>query len=483
MLTSVVHPRCSVSDTVRHFGLDLPVVRDVDLLVVGGGTAGAIAAAAGGREGLRTLVVEQFGRLGGTQTSATVTPMMPNQIDGEPLNGGIDLELNRRLMAEGNSGRFKDGNEGWFNPEMLACALDDLVAESGAKSLFFTHVVAPLMDGDAVVGAVVHNKAGLTAIRAQRTIDASGDADLAARAGVPFEGGDADGLHQPFAQRFMLGGIDFEVFVDFLSEKGRFAITEPQAAGQQPLFTAAMVEDAGWPLEPLFRQGVADGVLEPVDLNYVQLFSMNGRPGEVAFNNPRICDDTDGTDPFHLSRAARVGRQMVRRYAAFFQRYVPGCERAYVSQIAPMVGVRETRRIVGEYVLTADDVLSGRTFPDGIARNNYPIDLHRRREEDSKLIKLPPGTFHEIPYRSLVPLRVENLLVVGRSLSATFEAQGSVRIQSNCRAMGEAAARAMAMSLRQGITPRQVDGAALRARLMEHGARLGPLAATAEVAA
>ena len=191
-------------------------------------------------------------------TSATVTPMMPNQIDGEPLNGGIDLELNRRLMAEGNSGRFKDGNEGWFNPEMLACALDDLVAESGAKSLFFTHVVAPLMDGDAVVGAVVHNKAGLTAIRAQRTIDASGDADLAARAGVPFEGGDADGLHQPFAQRFMLGGIDFEVFVSFLSEKGRFAITEPQAAGQQPLFTAAMVEDAGWPLEPLFRRALAE---------------------------------------------------------------------------------------------------------------------------------------------------------------------------------------------------------------------------------
>lgn len=461
--------------TVSYHGLDLPVVRDVDLLVVGGGTAGAIAAVAGAREGLRTLVVEQFGQLGGTQTSATVTPMMPNQLGGEPLNGGIDLELNRRLMTQGESGRFKDGNEGWFNPVMLACVLDDLLAEAGAEPLYFTHFVDVLMDGDAVAGAVVHNKAGLAAIRARRTIDATGDADVAFRAGVPFERGDADGEHQPLALRFMMGGIDFERFIPFLAEQGRFALTEAQRAGQQPLFTAAMVEGGGWPLEPLFQQALADGVLEREDLNYFQLFSMNGRPGEVAFNNPRIRDRIDGTDPFDLSHACVVGRQMVRRYAAFMRAYMPGCEQAYVSHIAPMVGVRETRRIVGEYVLTAEDVLGGRTFPDAVARNNYPIDLHRRRESEAKLVKLPPGMFHEIPYRSLVPLRAEHLLVAGRALSATFEAQGSVRIQSNCRAMGEAAGRAMALSLAAGLPPRQLDGAALRAHLVRHGARLGPL--------
>jgi hypothetical protein len=459
--------------TVPYHGLNLPVLRDVDLLVVGGGTAGAIAAVAGGREGLSTLVVEQFGFLGGTQTAATVTPMMPNQLHGEPLNGGIDLELNRRLMAEGNSGRFSDGNEGWFNPEMLKCALDDLAEEAGAEPLFFTHFVDVLMDGDAVAGAVVHNKAGLAAIRARRTIDATGDADVAFRAGAPFEAGDDTGEHQPLALRFMMGGIDFERFIPYLAEQGRFALTEAQRAGQQPLFTAAMVEGGGWPLEPVFRQGLADGVLEEEDLNYFQLFSMNGRPGEVAFNNPRIRDRIDGTDPFDLSRACITGRRMVRRYAAFMRGYLPGCEASYVSQIAPMVGVRETRRIVGEYVLTAEDVLSGQKFPDAVARNNYPIDLHRKRESEAKLVKLPPGTYHEIPYRSLIPLRVENLLVVGRALSATFEAQGSVRIQSNCRAMGEAAARAMALSLAEGIPPRQLDGTRLREHLEHHGARLG----------
>jgi hypothetical protein len=466
-----MQPR-STDPRVTYHGLDLPVVREVDLLVVGGGTAGAIAAVAGAREGLRTLVVEQFGFLGGTQTGATVTPMMPNQLDGEPLNGGIDMELNHRLMAEGNSGRFSDGNEGWFNPEMLKCALDDLATEAGAELLFFTHFVDVLMQGDEVAGAVVHNKAGLTAIRARRVIDATGDADVAVKAGVPFEGGDAEGEHQPLALRFMMGGIDFERFVGFLAEQERFALTPAQQHGQQPLFTAAMVEGGGWPLEPFFRQALEDGVLEPEDLNYFQLFSMNGRPGEVAFNNPRIRDRIDGTDPFDLSHACITGRRMVGRYAAFMQRYMPGCENAYVSQIAPMVGVRETRRIVGEYVLTAEDVLEGRKFSDAIARNNYPIDLHSKRETEAKLVKLPPGVYHEIPYRCLVPLQAENLLVVGRALSATFEAQGSVRIQSNCRAMGEAAGRAMALSLRDGITPREVDGIRLREHLVRHGARL-----------
>jgi hypothetical protein len=462
-----------MTETISFRGFDLPVLRDVDILVVGGGTAGAIAAVAGGREGMRTLVVEQFGFLGGTQTAATVTPMMPNQIDEQPLNGGIDMELNRRLMAEGNSGRYKDGNEGWFNPEMLKCALDDMVSEAGTEMLYFTHFVDVLMDRDTIIGGVFHNKAGLFAIRAERVVDATGDGDVAFRAGVPFEGGDANGEHQPMALRFMMGGLDFDRFIAFLEEQGRFSITPAQKDGQQPLFTAAMVEGGGWPLEPYFQQAVTDGVLDPEDLNYFQLFSMNGRPGEVAFNNPRIRDRIDGTDPFDLSHACVSGRRMIRRYAEFMRRYLPGCENSYVSSIAPMVGVRETRRIIGEYVITAEDVLEGRKFDDAIARNNYPIDLHSKRESGAKLVHLPPGVYHEIPYRSIVPLKVENLLVVGRALSATFEAQGSIRIQSNCRAMGEAASRACAMSIRDGVPVRQVDGRALRARLLEYGARLG----------
>ncbi len=456
----------------------LPVLREVDVLVVGGGTAGAVAGIAAAREGLRTLVVEPLGFLGGTQTGALVTPMMPNQIDGVPLNGGIDLEINRRMMAQGTSGRFRDGNEGWFDPEALKATLDALLTEAGGEALFFTSFVDVLMDGDAVIGAVLHNKAGLCAVRAARVIDATGDADVAVRAGAPFVSGDAEGEHQPLGFRFLLGGLDFSTLVPFLEGQGRFDHTgadEARAEGSSvPLFTSAMVAGRGWPLEGRFREAVAAGVLEEEDLNYVQFFSMSGRPGELAFNNPRIRTHIDGTDPFHLSHAALEGRRMIQRYAAFFRRYVPGCAEAYVSQTAPMVGVRETRRIVGEYTLTSDDFFAARKFDDAIARNCYPIDLHRRDENAARLLKLPPGAYHEIPYRCLVPQRVENLLVVGRALSADFEAQGAVRIQSNCRAMGEAAARACALSLRAGLTPRALDGAVLRRHLIACGARLAP---------
>lgn len=454
------------------FSAQVPVVREVDVLVVGGGTAGAVAAMAAAREGASTLVAEAMGFLGGTQTGATVTPMMPNQVDGVPLNGGIDAEINLRMMRAGTSGRFSDGNEGWFDPEALKTTLEAMATEAGADRLYFTHFVEPIVEAGAVRGGVFHNKAGLVAVRAARTIDATGDADVAARAGVPMRSGDEQGEHQPLAFRFILGGVDLDALAPWFVAQGRTSLTPALRAGDVDLVTTAMVEGKSWPLEGLFQQALADGVLEREDLNYVQLFSMNGRPGELAFNNPRIRDRIDGTDPFDLTHAVVTGRAMVARYLAFFRRYVPGCARAFVSQTAPMVGVRETRRVEGEYTLTADDFFAARKFDDAVARNCYPIDLHRRKEEDSRLLELEEGQYHEIPYRCLVPVEVDGLLVVGRALSADFEAQGAVRIQSNCRAMGEAAGRAMAIGLRQGVEPRGVDGVALREHLIAHGARL-----------
>ncbi len=464
-------------------GMPLPMMRRVDLLVVGGGTAGAIAAIAGGREGLRTLVVEPQAFLGGTQTGALVTPMMPNQVAGVPLNGGIDAEVNAAMRADGHSGRFKDGNEGWFDPEWLKVVLDRFLVGAGAEALFFTSFVDVLTeegasgkDGSgsrAVTGAVLHGKRGLFAVEAARTIDATGDADVAVAAGVPVMAGDEAGEHQPLGYRFVLGSLDFDVLLPYLESLGRTDVTSAAEAGSDvPLVTSALVAGRNWPLEGLFRQGVDAGLLDEEDLNYVQFFTMSGRPGELAFNNPRLRDHIDGTNPFHLSHAATAGRAKIAPYAAFIRRFEPGCARATVTQMATQVGVRETRRIVGDYVLTSDDFFAARKFDDAIARNCYPIDLHRRTENAAKLLRLPEGEYHEIPYRCLVPQGAENLLVAGRALSADFAAQGAVRIQSTCRAMGEAAARAMALSLRAGVAPRAVDGVALRDHLRTHGARL-----------
>ncbi|MEN9216361.1 MAG: FAD-dependent oxidoreductase [Gloeomargarita sp. HHBFW_bins_162] len=453
---------------------DLPPFAEVDILVVGGGTAGAVAGIAAGRTGYRTLVVEQLGYLGGTQTGALVTPMMPNQVNQIPLNGGIDGEINQRLNDVQESGVWKDGNRGWFNPESLKWVLEELVVSSGAELLYYTFFEDTIVADEKVLGIVVTNKAGRGKILARRTIDATGDGDVAYRAGVKCRSGDPEtGINQPFSVRFHLGNVDLMRFADFLRSLGRHEVLENAEGSNVPLIHTAMVWGRGWTLEPVFRQAVADGVLLPEDGEYFQVFTMAGRPGELAFNCPRISGQVDGTNPWHLTHAQILGRRAMRRYLAFCRRYLPGCEQAYLVMGAPLVGVRESRRMVGEYVLTEADVLGAKKFPDGIARNNYPIDIHRpTKDQRPGLTHLPAGEYHEIPYRCLVPVGVDHLLVAGRCLSATFAAQGSVRVQSNCRAMGEAAGVAMGMSLDANIPPRQVNGVELRNKLIAQGAKL-----------
>ena len=455
-------------------GQNIPVIRSVDLLVVGGGTAGAVAAIAGAREKIRTLVVEQFGHLGGSQTGALVTPMMPNHIGQIPLNGGIDAEINTLLVAEGESGVWRDGNAGWFNPEMLKGTLERMAIGAGAELLYYSMVEDVVLDGSAVRGIVIANKAGRSAILAKRTIDCTGDADVAYRAGVPCESGHpSTGRNQPFSVRFHLGNVDLGRFGSFLKEFPRYDVLSEAKGSHVPLIHTAMVWGKGWPLEPIFRKGVDDGVLQESDGDYFQVFSIAGRPGELSFNCPRIRDDVNGTDPFHLTGAQVKGRAIIERYLRFARSYLAGCEDAYVVLAAPMVGVRESRRIRGEYYLTVEDVLGARKFEDAICRNNYPLDIHRDPKEDKGMVqRLPEGEYHEIPYRCLIPLERDDLLVAGRCLSASFEAQSSVRIQSNCRAMGEAAAVACAESLRRNIAPRALDGRTVRALLRERGGSL-----------
>ncbi|MFC4637070.1 FAD-dependent oxidoreductase [Deinococcus hohokamensis] len=446
--------------------------RDWDVIVAGGGTAGAIAGIAAARTGARVLVVEAQGSLGGTGTNAWVTPLMRNVSGGVNLNLGLTEELKGRLRARGDGAVDEAGNDNWFNPEGLKFVLDDLLLEAGAEVLFHTQVVAPLVEGQQIQALVVHNKGGLQALRATAFVDATGDADVAAGAGVPMSAGDEDGLHQAMSLRFTLSGVDTSRLRNFLTAQG-----QPQTSEHFLHFW--MVWGRHSTLEPLFRQAVAQGVLLERDGDYFQGFSVPGRPGELSFNCPRIRPDlNDGADPWQLSEAQLDGRQAITRLSTFCRTFLPGCEAAFIGVVAPMVGIRETRRIEGEYTLSVEDILDCAKFEDSICRNHYPVDIHSVKggakllhERDGAAPYFAADAWHEIPYRCLVPRGVSNLLVPGRAASSTFEAQSSIRVQQNCHSMGEAAGIAAAWAAQQHAGQvRMVDVGALQAELRRRGA-------------
>jgi len=443
------------------------ILSEVDVLVVGGGTAGSVAGIASSRNGANTMIVEQMGFLGGTATGGLVFPMMPNHVSGRPLCSGISSEIQDRLIGTGEGSKDSRGNDGWFNPEALKYVLEEMANESGCGLLYHTFASMPILEGNEVRGVVVETKVGRRAIMSKVAIDASGDADIAIKAGVPFESGrKEDGACQPMSLRFMVGNIDLSRFAAFLNR-----IYSNREHGL-PWLECWMVPGRGTPLEEVFNEAIREGMLERDDAAYFQGFSLPGRPGEMGFNCPRIIGDLKGQDPVDLTEAEVQGRKRITRYMRFFKRYFEGFENSYISQTATMVGVRESRRVVGEYVLSAEDHLKRRKFEDAVARNNYPIDIHLPQGGTELSKPFGKGEYHEIPYRCLVPLCVDNLLVAGRCLSATFEAQASVRIQPNMRAIGQAAGTAAAICSKEDVRPRALDGKRLRSVLRSQGANL-----------
>jgi len=434
-----------------------------DVIVVGGGTAGACAAIAAARRGARTLCLEQFGFLGGSQTGALVIPMMSFRTSGEVLIRGLNEEIIARCEAWG------PGQDGiWFDPETVKSVLEELALEAGVELLYHCQFAEPILDSNGLTGVYTLSKSGRRPHFARQVIDCSGDADVAFRAGAPcVSGREADGMNQAASLRFIMGNVDLAALGVFLTEiSGRVHQPPKLEFGfSRGLGTASH-------LEAIVNQAEADGVLSPAEGGYVQAFSVPGRPGQMAFNCPRITH-VNGARVEDLTQCEIIGRQRIRKVIEFCRRYLRGFDAAYLAETAPMVGVRETRRIVGEYVLTAEDVLGARKFADAIAKNRYPIDIHNPTGEGTVLRQLPPDEYHEVPYRCLVPLDVDNLLVAGRCISTTFEAQGSIRIQANCRAFGEAAGVAAAVCARDGLVPRELDPTELIAVLREGGANVG----------
>jgi len=446
------------------------------VLVVGGGNAGCAAALAAARNGASTLLVERYGFLGGTATAAMVGPWMTFHSGEERIVGGIAQEIVERLTERGASpGHVRDASDYVatitpFDPEIHKALLFEMMREAHVELLLHAYFLDALRDGaGAVAGARFATVAGLREKRAKVTIDATADAYVAASAGVAVQQGDAKGRVQPATLIFRLSHVDLAETARYLREHPEEMRTSLPVEQRTPERLTAV---AGF--YTLWERARARGDVS-VQRELVSFFA-TPYPDEVTVNMTRVVD-IDPLDPDDLTRAEVESRAQVMELFAFFKRDVPGFANCRLSATATQVGIRESRRIVGVYTLTRDDVLQARSFDDAVARSAYPIDIHNPSGSGTTTQRLPPGAAYEIPYRCLVPADVDGLLVAGRCISTTHEALASTRLTPTVMTLGQAAGTAAAIATERKIQPRAVDARELRARLARDGALSRPVAA------
>lgn len=443
-----------------------------DIAIIGGGMAGCAAAVASARLGCSTLLIEHFAFLGGWATAALVNPFMSHcASDGKPLVAGIYQEIRDRLASFdallGNS----------FDPEAMKYVLQEMLLEAGVEIRLHTFFEDAQTFEDAIRFRT-RSKSGVEEWICKRLVDCSGDGDAAVALGADFESGDANGLQQAVTLMFDVGGVDLVKAMEYVRDhpdQMRFPKLPPDA--DAAALAKGAVSVAGY--YDLVAKARSNGeYYAPGDL----IFYIS-RPtyGIVTFNTTHV-GHVDGTKAADLTRAEIEGRRQMISIAAFVRKYVPGFENSYLLCSAAHIGVRETRRILGEYVFSEEDVVEGRKFDDGICRLAYPVDIHSgegdgytRKEEElqqrTNYRNAPlPGDWYEIPYRCLVPLRVENVLVAGRCVSSTHAGHGAIRIMPSCVAMGQAAGTAAALSLKTQTSPRCLDTGILINELRKQGA-------------
>ena len=436
---------------------DLPVLREVDVLVVGGGSAGVAAATVCGRNGLSTALIEKYGFCGGAAVaglSGTICGMFmaSDKEDRQPeqVVFGFTEEFRNRLAKRGGVTEPQIYGKTYtvtHDPLVWREVADECLEEAGVEVFFHTTVTGVIMDGDKYKGIVVQSNAGQSVILARRIIDASGDAAVVSRAGGAYFFGD-NGVIQNPTMFFRLGNVEMENYLDFFGEdticpaKVTEKILELNASGEYQM--------------PRHK---------------IWIFPTT-RPNELMVNATRLAGQ-DGRvlnviDPVDFTEAEVFGRKQVREYARFLKAYIPGCENSYVVDTGVEVGIRQTRSIEGVEKLTNEDVVNCRKRPDGIVRTPWPIELHSGTKPKLHWLL---DDWYEVPYGALIPAKGENIIVAGRCLSAEHEALASARVTAQTFEYGHAAAHAAVISIQEEKGFRDIRGEDVREKMIQAGSR------------
>ncbi len=435
-----------------EFRREVPLRHDVDVFVAGGGPAGVAAALAAARQGARVYLAEGQFCFGGMGTAAGL-PLFCMFTDGVNfLAGGIGREIYDRLFAmPGGVVRSKRGDSSiQYPPEALKVVYDEMVSGAGLEFSLGTHLVGVQSEDGWVRHAFCWGKSGLFAVRAKAFVDATGDGDLCAWAGAPFEKGDAEGLMQPGSLLSFWSPVDWKK-------------AEEAGNGQ-------------WRQEHRLPEAIRDGVFSVPEPHMPGLIQSGLHAGVGSFGH---LFGIDGTDERSLTRGVIEGRRRFHEYETYFKRYLVGYEDMELVGSGELVGIRETRRILGDYVLNAEDYFRRAVFADEIGRYCYGMDAHPRRLEDAsrsvedfKKLRLKKGESYGIPYRILTPRGLHNVLAAGRCVSTDRSVQSSLRVMPGCFILGQAAGVAAAMTAAGDADIRSLSVPELQGRLAELGAYL-----------
>lgn len=411
-----------------------------ELIVVGGGFGGVGAAIAAARNGVKTLLIEKANCLGGEGTKGLVMPFMTNRTkvgeDFKQLSGGIFSEITEKLNQAG----YGTGNTR-YHDEYMKLLLNRLVVESGVELLFGATVISVGRKGDRIESVEVFGKGKTYKLEADYFVDASGDANVAAMAGFPFRlGRKEDNLCQPMTLCFRMTGVDKEGFRAHRAE-----------------------------IDPLYKKYKAEGRFRNPREDVLIFDTLIDNC--LHFNTTRVVK-LDPTNIFDVTKAEIEAREQMFEIHSFLKENFEFFKNSEIISSAAEIGVRESRMIDGEYLLTGEEIRKCPDFEDSIAVGNYDIDIHNPTGSGTSHYFFPAGEYYEIPYRTLIPKNAENLLVAGRSISVDHEAQASIRIMPIVCCLGEAAGTAIAVAKQSGSNVKNIDIKALQQTLSNNGAIL-----------
>lgn len=443
-----------------------------DVIVIGGGPAGTVAAIAAARNGAKVLLIERHGFLGGMLTAGGTGPMMSFHAGNTQVVRGIPDEIVKRMQEIGLSPGHMEDFVGYcasvtpFSPEGMKLVMEDMCIEAGVTLLYHTNFIDCQMDGDKITSVRLFAKNGFFEAKAKVFIDASADADLSVAAGVSTVfGREEDHLAQPMSMNILVGGVDREKVLDYVLENQDDMLpTIP--FDHLRLIARSGIQGGNRYLKQLRFEGKTT-----VPNGHFLCFETNTL-GQYIINMTHVSEKSP-VDAFDLTFAEIDGRKQAHETFNTFKKYVPGFENAHLISTGPNIGIRESRKIDGLYKLTAEDLVQSVMFPDAVAMGGYPIDVHNPGgKRSTPMPKLKPGSWYSIPYRCLVTDKVSNLVVAGRCISTTHQACGATRVTPILMGIAQGSGTAAAIAANENIHVKDVDTEKLRALLRKDGAFL-----------